>query len=73
MDLLDRTTRTVDLGHGRCATYVGDCRWEITLDVRGRVERSDGVMTSSDVLRQLRPGSFESDRAKRIIAAFGDN
>lgn len=73
MDLLDRTTRTLDLGCGRRATYVGDHRWEITLRVRGRAERPDGVMTSSDVLRQLRPGSFESDSAERIIAAFGDN
>ena len=72
MDLLDRTTRTVDLGHGRHATYVGDHRWEITLRVRERADRA-GTMMSRDVLRQLRPGSFESESAERIIAAFGDS
>ena len=73
MDLLDRTTRTVDLGHGRRATYVGDHRWEITLRVRERAERAETMMMSSDVLRQLRPGSVESESAERIIAAFGDS
>jgi hypothetical protein len=73
MDLLDRTTRSVDMADGRRATYVGDHCWEISRPVRAGAARPDGVMTSDDVLLRLPPSGFERDSAERIIAAFGDS
>jgi hypothetical protein len=72
MDLLARGSRTVNLGHGRRAEYLGAGAWEIVLRVRGRAPRPDGRMTTQNVLRRLPAGSFERAAAERILAAFGD-
>lgn len=72
MNLLDRDARTIDMEPGKRATYVGGGKWEITLHVRGRAPRPDGVLLTRDVLPRLAEGSFERAHALRVIEASGD-
>jgi hypothetical protein len=70
IDLFDHQSRMIEFEPCRRATYVGNGRWEISLHVRGRAPRPDGVLMTVDILERLPAGSFERDQALRLVHKF---